>query len=172
MKPDKALLAKPFPKELVKTRPAGNGRELPYVPGGPVTRRVLDATDGEFTWTVHEVTLHGDFWLVRGSLEVTALGRRDGVGTAVARDEDSPKAAETDAFKRAAMRFGVALELYEDCKPAEEPATVKRAAPKRLQVSTNGHKNGMNGTGACEHCHAPYDKPHATACPLRKAVTV
>jgi hypothetical protein len=53
-------------------------------------------------------------WFVRRTLTIAGLGSRDGIGTDLALSVGRVEAAETDAGKRAAVEFGVALHLYTD----------------------------------------------------------
>ena len=72
-------------------------------------------------------------WLVHGTLTVDTLGSRSGVGTHPADGVEAAKAAETDAFKRAALKFGVGLHLYEDdasgTPPQQQPAATASPPP-------------------------------------------
>lgn len=181
---DKELLLRPFPPSAIRQRPGTGGRSYDYVAGGDIARRLLDATNNEFTWVIADVTLFPSetgkgYWVVRGTLTVPELGSRDGVGTASNDSVDSAKCAETDAFKRAAVRFGVALGLYEeDAAPvngggaqrahAEAPIAGHRSATRINSETVRGNGNG-NGNGSCPDCHAPQGRPHGTRCRLVEA---
>lgn len=195
---DKQLLARPFDPETIRQRP-GSGRTMfDYVPGGDVIARVIQATDNAFGWTVDHVELmqqnEAAYWVVRGTLTIPELGSRDGLGTHPAESVDAPKAAETDAFKRAAVKFGVALHLYTDdpvanakdapaaVHPNPEPVTrrpVQRTvAPRPLRYERDEYSQVApepvrrpaavrTDVGPCPECHAPEGRPHATRCPVR-----
>jgi hypothetical protein len=128
----KELLA-PFPPAAIRKRQGGGGRSFDYISGGDVIRRIIDATFNNYVWMVTRLEFVSDgkagFWLCEGKLELPGIGTRSGVGTQQALDLDSPKGAETDAFKRAARLFGVALQLYEDDAPAAAPAPVRQTTP-------------------------------------------
>jgi len=115
---DKQLLARPFDPETIRQRPGSGRNVFDYVPGGDVIARVIQATDNTFGWTVDHIELiqqnSAAYWVVRGTLTIPELGSRQGLGTHPAESVEAPKAAETDAFKRAAVKFGVALHLYTD----------------------------------------------------------
>jgi hypothetical protein len=174
---DRELLLRPFPPGAIKQRPGLGGKTFDYVSGGDVTRRLLDATGNEFTWTITETTLFAGesgkgHWLVRGTLDIPELGCRDGVGTHPAEGADAAKAAETDAFKRAAMRFGIALHLYEeDATPANGTDHAQAEVPmsgyrSTTRISGGAVRGNGNGNGACPDCHAPEGRPHGTRCRL------
>lgn len=136
-----AALGKPFPREAVKTRPGGMGKPFSYVAGYTIIHRLNDATGGMWDWEIKSFefrplppTSKGkDQWLVvvTGTLGIPGLGSRSGVGVQVVVDgagEDLVKGASTDALKKAATLFGVALELYgEDYE--DEPAPLPEPTP-------------------------------------------
>ena len=158
---------KPFPGEDIKQRPGQGNRTFNYVPIGDVIRRVIDATGGEYQWEVVKVDIQSDvsgkiFWLVHGRLIVE--GRHyDGIGTNQALDLESAKGAESDAFKRAAVKLGVALHLYTD--PHEAPSGTQQPY-NPPQKATNGN-TVWQGPGQCQYCHAPEGKPHSAKCDTR-----
>lgn len=112
---DLSLLREPFDRAHIKQREGSGKKMLDYVPAADVIQRLLDASPS-FNWTVFKLELvtdnKGSFWLCQGTLNIPGLGDRAGVGTAACMNEDSPKSAETDALKRAAVKFGVALDLH------------------------------------------------------------
>lgn len=135
-----AALGKPFPREAVKQRPGGNGKGFTYVAGYTIIHRLNDATGGLWDWEIKSFEFRPlppkngkDQWLVvvTGTLGIPGLGSRSGVGVQVVVDgagEDLVKGASTDALKKAATLFGVALELYgEDYE--DEPASLPEPTP-------------------------------------------
>lgn len=136
-----AALGKPFAHEAIKTRPGGMGKPFSYVAGYTIIHRLNDATGGMWDWEIKSFefrplppTSKGkDQWLVvvTGTLGIPGLGSRSGVGVQVVVDgagEDLVKGASTDALKKAATLFGVALELYgEDYE--DEPAPLPEPTP-------------------------------------------
>lgn len=137
---DLAVLTGRVPKEAVKKRTNPQGKAFDYVSHGFVTRRLNEATGNQWSFSI----LHVDFvdhgtvgrdgkggpvMLVTGQLEIPGLGARQDVGSHPIRPalgEDQYKAAVSDCLKRCAMRFGVALELYGEEVPEEEPARPER----------------------------------------------
>jgi len=192
---DKQLLARPFAAETIRQRPGANRTIVDYIPAGDVIARVIQATDNEFGWTVDSVELieqnGAAYWLVRGTLTVPDLGSRDGIGTDAATSVDSVKAAETDAFKRAAVKFGVALHLYTEDpsvngkdavapvqhrpEPVVRESDQRPVAPRPMRYERDEYCQDPEpvrrpvhnaGNGSCPECHAPAGRPHATRCPV------
>ena len=104
-----ALLRKPFPANVIGKLPKG-GAQLSYVGHAAVTDRLL-SVDPAWSW---EPFATDDFGLPaldrKGNLwiRLTICGHtRIGVG-----DGASAKEAVGDAIRNAAMRFGVALDLW------------------------------------------------------------
>lgn len=160
---NKALLREPFPAASVKEREGSGNNRFKYVPVGSILERILDATDGEFDWTVERLEFISDgkkgFWLCVGQLTIAGLGTRTGIGTASPMNEDAPKSAESDAIKRAGVKFGVALDLYQS--DAAAPAAHANRAASRQPGPLPIHP----GPGRCPYCNAPEQKVHANSCP-------
>ena len=142
-------LMRPFDASQIRQRMGPGRKPLDYISGPDVIRRLLDATGNHFTWNVERVqmvvqdTANGgsaSLWIVHGTLSVDTLGSRSGVGTHPADSVEAAKAAETDALKRAALKFGVGLHLYED----DAGATPQ---PPQAQPSPAPPQNGGNGNG-------------------------
>lgn len=125
-----ADLLKAFPPQAIQTREGGGGKRLSYVSHDTVTRRLIEATGNVFDWVITRVDIRQDglargrngaeppaVMIVSGVLTIPGLGTREGTGVQVLNPgagEDTYKMAESDALKRAAMRFGVAIDLYGD----------------------------------------------------------
>jgi hypothetical protein len=120
--------------ELVKQRigwrdRAGREHEVDYVEWHAVAD-LLDRICPDWMHQVTGIKQIGDFVAVTASITIKGV-MRQGVGTGSAYDEKGIKKAEHDALKRAAVKFGVARELY---RKEEE------AAPQRNgNGATNGH---------------------------------
>lgn len=195
---DRELLVKPFERGQVRQRQGPGKTQLDYVSGADVIRRLLDATGNHYSWNVEKVELMplgtGTMWLVHGTLTLEGLGYRSGVGTHPADSVEAAKAAETDALKRAAVKFGIALHLYEDEAPQGRTATQMATPFRRAASSANGRYQSApastrNGHGApmpgrtarqsdapneetrCQYCNAPEGGTHATRCPAREPVS-
>jgi Rad52/22 family double-strand break repair protein len=112
-------LAAPFAKEQVKTRPGSRGMQLQYITARTAMNR-LDEVLGPENW-------EDEFGETKDGLScrITVTlpdGRRvtkmDGGGFAdMPQEDDTEKSAFSDAFKRAAVKFGVGRYLYHDGVP-------------------------------------------------------
>lgn len=102
-------LRKPFPVEVVGKLPRG-GTKLDYIGHAAVTDRLL-SVDPAWTWEPLALTEEGlplydkagGLWIKLTVCGVTRLGYGDG---------PDPKQRIGDALRNAAMRFGVALNLW------------------------------------------------------------
>jgi hypothetical protein len=110
MTPENAVaLRKPFPKESIGQLPKG-GVMLDYVGHAAVTDRLL-TVDPEWSWEplalgpdgLPALDRSGNLWIKLTVCGVTRLGVGDG---------KNAKEAIGDAIRNAAMRFGVALDLW------------------------------------------------------------
>jgi hypothetical protein len=121
-KEQQAQLREPFPKEKIQKLPTG-GLQLDYVSHAWVTDRLLQV-DPAWNWEpagVDEFGLpkfdeNGGLWI-----KLTVCGvTRYGYGEPQGRDKfDLRKGAIGNAIRNAAMRFGVALDLWAKEVPAE-----------------------------------------------------
>jgi hypothetical protein len=143
---DSGALMRPFDPSQIRQRPGPGKRPFSYISGPAVIDRLLEATGSAFSWKVDKVELitqaTGEgpvsFWVVLGSLSIAGMGVRAGIGTHPAESVEAAKAAETDALKRAAVKFGVGLHLYE-----EEGGNGAGASP----APRNGNYPNGNGSG-------------------------
>jgi hypothetical protein len=118
-----AELRKPFPKGSIGKLPRG-GAQLEYVGHAAVTDRLL-SVDPTWSWepmATDETGLpaldrKGNLWIRLTICGVTRIGVGDGA---------SAKECIGDAIRNAAMRFGVALDLW----GKEELEQVANGAPK------------------------------------------
>lgn len=99
-------LREPFPKGQIGRIPASKGRPaLDFVGHAAVTDR-LNRYAPDWTYTVDEVvTINGSCW-IRGTMTIGGVSRVE-YG-----DGDNPKEAIGNFIRRAAMRFGVAIDLW------------------------------------------------------------
>ncbi len=146
-----AALAAPFEPEEVKVR-SQSSRQLHYVTARTVMNR-LDSVLGPENWWDEYVPSENSV-LCRLSIRLpdgTTLTKADAGGYAGMADSgDDDKSGYSDAFKRAAVKFGVARYLYRDGVPkfvqeripATEPASPAEpagaAAPARPSAAANG----------------------------------
>jgi Rad52/22 family double-strand break repair protein len=108
-------LARAVSPELVRQRVgwrdrAGREHEVDYVEWHTVAD-LLDRICPDWSHQVNQIKQIGDFVAVTASITIQGVTRQ-GVGTGSAYEEKGIKKAEHDALKRAAVKFGVARELY------------------------------------------------------------
>jgi len=151
----KALRA-PFPKSAIGRLPKG-GVTLDYVGHAAVSDRLL-SVDPAWSWEpvaydprgLPGIDEHGGLWIRLTVAGVTRLGYGDAGGK---KGPNAIKEAIGDAIRNAAMRFGVALDLWakEDIANTTPPvAHAERIAPPEL-------------TRPVERLHsAPADDPWAS----------
>jgi hypothetical protein len=140
------ILMREFPKEAIKRRPGAKGRQLDYLAGDTVIRRLIEATGNSFDVTVIDLQFvdtkingkAGQLARATVELHIPGLGRRQGLGVQMLADgagEDLVKGVVTDGMKKAATLFGVGLELYgegyeaEPSVPARSSSTSSPAKP-------------------------------------------
>jgi len=144
-----AALRKPFnPKEIGKL-PRG-GTQLDYVGHAGITNRLLEV-DSEWYWEPIAFTENGlPFIKIQGTdavlwIKLTICGvTRLGCGTVASNSFDVEKQLIGDALRNAAMRFGVALDLWskeelhlsEDQEALTAPQSPPKAAPKKSKAKT------------------------------------
>jgi hypothetical protein len=134
-----AALAAPFEAEEVKVR-SQVGRQLHYVTARTVMNRLDNVLGPENWWD--EYTPHENSVLCRLTIRLpdgSTLTKSDAGGYAGMADSgDDDKSGYSDAFKRAAVKFGVARYLYRDGVPMfvrertpaiEPPAPAAETAP-------------------------------------------
>jgi hypothetical protein len=118
-------LEAPFPDHAIKQRQGGGNSRFSYIEGFTIIRRLNEATGGTWDWAIKSFEFRPlsptkmgkdqSLVVVTGELTIPGLGTRAGVGVQkVSEDggEDLVKGASTDALKKAATLFGVALDLY------------------------------------------------------------
>jgi hypothetical protein len=113
------ILTRPFPLAEVKQRKNEAGKTFDYVEAHSVISRLNEAFQGAWSFRVvqHQMVEHEV--IVLGELSGDGLVKQQ-FGSAVFRPEgpdamtvgDTFKAAASDALKKCATEFGVALELY------------------------------------------------------------
>lgn len=108
-------LRKNVDPNLVRHREAwrdrsGNVRVVDYVEWHTVAD-ILDETAPNWAHTVKDIRSIGDLVIVTVAISIDGV-TREGIGTGSARSETGIKKAEHDALKRAAVKFGIARDLY------------------------------------------------------------
>jgi hypothetical protein len=109
-------LKQPIDPRLIKTREGwrdrnGNQHMVEYVEWHTVAD-ILDRVAPTWSHSVRGIVQIGDMVAVTCAISIDGV-TREGVGTGTADNETGIKKAEHDALKRAAIKFGIARELYQ-----------------------------------------------------------
>jgi hypothetical protein len=117
-------LRKNVDPELVKQRESwrdrnGNTHYVDYVEWHTVAD-ILDETAPNWSHTIRDIKQIGDIFTVTVAITIGGV-TREGIGTGTADSEMGIKKAEHDALKRAAVKFGIARDLYK-----KESDTIER----------------------------------------------
>ncbi len=130
-------LRKNVDPHLVKQREGwrdrnGNVQMVDYVEWHTVAD-ILDETAPNWTHSIRDIRQIGDIMTVTVAINIDGI-TREGIGTGLAQSEMGIKKAEHDALKRAAVKFGIARDLYK-----KESDTIERegAVPSDHQNSGN-----------------------------------
>ena len=110
------VLRQPVDPKLIKTREGwtdrnGNKHMVEYVEWHAVAD-ILDRVAPTWSHSVRGIVQIGDMVAVTAAISIDGV-TREGVGTGTADNETGIKKAEHDALKRAAIKFGIARELYQ-----------------------------------------------------------
>jgi hypothetical protein len=108
-------LRQPIDPRLIKTREGwtdrqGNTHWVEYIEWHTVAD-ILDRIAPDWSHAVRNITQIGDVVAVTAAITVDGV-TREGVGTGPSDTETGIKKAEHDALKRAAVKFGIARDLY------------------------------------------------------------
>ena len=140
----KEELLKPFPKELVRPAPAGKFGD--YVPHAHYVERLRDS-GVQYSWHCEPVygRVDGIKRIVgaKGTITIEGMGTYEGFGDVDTfklnndkfNDGTNLKDAESDAFKRACMRFGLGVELWSVSTQTEEEASAEAASEAKVEVT-------------------------------------
>jgi hypothetical protein len=130
-------LAAPLPKDAIQQRQGPGGKMLDYIDWPFIQHRLDEVVPGE--WSLKLEDIHGpassdEPFACKASLTVRGV-TRENIGTG-----KDWKEAATDASKRAAVRFGIGLELYQKgatARPQTAPASggTRSSAPAPTPAS-------------------------------------
>ncbi len=123
-------LSAPFLNGEIKTRPQAH-RQLSYITARTVMNRLDDVLGPENWWDSYLPLEHSVLCTLTVRLpDGSTISKQDAGGYAGMTDQgDDDKSGYSDAFKRAAVKFGVGRYLYRDGVPdfaAREPVTPPR----------------------------------------------
>ena len=137
-------LGEPFPRTAIKQREGGGGRRFDYIETHTCIHR-LNAVAGAWDFHIRAVDWRSDLLIVQGELTIPGLGTRSGSGVQRVKDgagEDLVKGAASDALKKCATLFGVALDLYGPDYASGEVQDTARPQAQHSQPSS-----GRPGSG-------------------------
>lgn len=101
---------------------------------------ILDETAPSWAHTVKDIRSIGEIVTVTVAITIDGV-TREGIGTGRTANETGIKKAEHDALKRAAVKFGIARELYkrefDSIEQDEQPAVVDLPQPAANPVAKN-----------------------------------
>ncbi|HEX8733895.1 MAG TPA: Rad52/Rad22 family DNA repair protein [Pyrinomonadaceae bacterium] len=122
--------------QLVKQREGwrdrnGNTHYVDYVEWHTVAD-ILDETAPNWNHTVKDIRQIGDIFTVTVAITIDGI-TREGIGTGTADSELGIKKAEHDALKRAAVKFGIARDLYK-----KESDVIERDGAVPAQTQNDG----------------------------------
>lgn len=124
-------LREPLDAKLVKTREgwtdySGHKHMVEYVEWHTVAD-ILDRQAPTWGHTIKKITQMGETVVVIAAITINGV-TREGIGTGNANTETGIKKAEHDALKRAAIKFGIARDLYQ--RDGESHEVVNGIPPK------------------------------------------
>jgi hypothetical protein len=128
-------LAADFDQGEVKWRPQG-GKQVPYITARVVMNRLDNVLGPCGWWDDYEPHEHSCLCKLTIRLpDGTTITKQDAGGPADMKDEgDGEKAAYSDSFKRAAVKFGIGRILYGDGSPTFTPPPL-RSSPAASETT-------------------------------------
>jgi hypothetical protein len=125
-------LRKHLDPNLVRQREGWRGRDgkvkmVDYIEWHTVAD-ILDETAPNWAHRIKDIRKFDDIITVTVAITIDGV-TREGIGTGASRTEKGIKKAEHDALKRAAVKFGIARDLYKKEFDAIEPDEVEMQSP-------------------------------------------
>ncbi len=116
---NREILCRAFPREAIRTRPGQHGKTVSYVDVAAVITRLNEGCDA-WSFEVVSYKVEADEVIVLGKLVADGQTKMHFGGSSVTVDQegravsiaDDLKAGASDALKKCASLFGVALEMY------------------------------------------------------------
>ena len=134
---NREVLTRPFPAEQVRSRPGQHGKTLSYVDIAAIIARLNEGCD---SWSFEVVShkVEADEVIVLGKLTADGQTKMHFGGSSVTLDKegkaisiaDDLKAAASDALKKCASLFGVALEMYGGASQGNSNGRPRERAPE------------------------------------------
>ena len=116
----------------------GNVRTVDYIEWHTVAD-ILDETAPNWAHSIKDIRTFGDVIAVTVAISINGV-TREGIGTGNANSEMGIKKAEHDALKRAAVKFGIARDLYKkefDAFDSEHVPAVAQQEPEQPQFPSD-----------------------------------
>ncbi len=134
----KEVLVRPFRAEQIKQRKGHHGQTLSYVDVAAVIERLNEAFDHQWSFEIVSHEIQQGEVIVLGKLTAGGITKCAFGGSNITVDKvgdvlslaDDLKAAGSDALKKAASMFGIALDLYGGNRDPEHEAK-RFAGPDR-----------------------------------------
>ena len=129
---NRELLEQEFPDELIKQRRGNYGKLLEYIEVANVIQRLNDAFNAEWSYEIVDRLVEDNEVIVLGKLTAEGISKTQWGGSTITKHQktgdllslaDDLKAAASDALKKCASHFGVALSIYGREFPLEERVT-------------------------------------------------
>lgn len=112
----------------------GSARTIEYIEWHTVAD-ILDTTAPDWSHSVKDIRNIGEIAIVTVAITIGGI-TREGIGTGSATSETGIKKAEHDALKRAAVKFGIARDLYKnENRGRETPRDEDKEAISPVAVS-------------------------------------
>lgn len=114
----------------------GNVQMVDYVEWHTVAD-ILDETAPNWAHNIKDIQQIGDIMTVTVAISIDGV-TREGIGTGVAHSEMGIKKAEHDALKRAAVKFGIARDLYKrEFDAIERAGVIQSSGSEAATVQTS-----------------------------------
>src|SRR5438093_13670798 len=129
---NRELLEKPFSPDQIKQREGLYGDVLDYIAGAAVIQRLNEAFNAEWAFDILDHHIYEKEVVVLGKLTAQGIAKCQFGKSKITRTKetkaevsigDDLKAATTDAIKKCATLFGVALHLYFENGAADEKSS-------------------------------------------------
>lgn len=136
----------------------GSPRKIEYVEWHTVAD-ILDTTAPDWSHSVKDIRTIGEIAIVTVAITIGGI-TREGIGTGTAKSEIGIKKAEHDALKRAAVKFGIARDLYKneersrEAPAEEEKAEVSPVAASLSDMVTSKQLGMIRGLARQLHVNA------------------
>jgi hypothetical protein len=163
---NREVLCRPFAAEQVRSRPGHHGKTVSYIDVAAVITRLNEGCDSwSFEIASHKV--EADEVIVLGKLVADGQTKMHFGGTAITLDKDGRavsiaddlKAAASDALKKCASLFGVALEMYGGATQAAGASRPHERAPEPDERVTARQLSAIQA--ACRRRSIGRDELHA-----------